>query len=249
MSERLLSAGKCMSGMNPSLNRNQMKYIAIIAMLIDHIAMFFVPSGTALCIVMRAIGRLTGPTMCFFLVEGYLHTRSKAKYAVRLFLFAIIAQFAYSYAEYGKLFTMNFSMIYTLFVSFVILLALEYIRQPVLRWAVVIVLIAATAIGDWGIFAPLFVICFYKNHDNEKAKYCMYAIVVAFMCIGDFGFLLKSGKPWYQEIWMLGCFAVIPFLKCYNGQGGRKTWMNRWFFYIFYPAHLIILKLISTYLV
>ena len=59
-----------------SLNRNQIKYIVILAMLIDHIAWAFVPLASWQGQIMHMIGRLTGPTMAYFIAEGYVHTRS-----------------------------------------------------------------------------------------------------------------------------------------------------------------------------
>ena len=56
------------------LNRNQLKYLVIAAMLIDHIAWAFVPTASLLGQVMHVIGRLTGPTMAYMLAEGYHYT-------------------------------------------------------------------------------------------------------------------------------------------------------------------------------
>ena len=66
------------------LNRNQMKYLAITAMLIDHIAAVYVPVDTAAGQLMRFVGCLTGPVMAFFLAEGYRYTRDHRKYGLRL---------------------------------------------------------------------------------------------------------------------------------------------------------------------
>nr|MCR5440839.1 conjugal transfer protein TraX [Lachnospiraceae bacterium]MCR5618746.1 conjugal transfer protein TraX [Lachnospiraceae bacterium] len=66
------------------INRNALKYIAIVAMLIDHIAWAFVPTGSVLGQVMHFFGRLTGPTMAYMLYEGYIHTKNVKKYAIRL---------------------------------------------------------------------------------------------------------------------------------------------------------------------
>ena len=59
-----------------SLNRNELKYLVIIAMLIDHIAWAFVPTASLLGQIMHIIGRLTGPTMAYMLADGYYYTRS-----------------------------------------------------------------------------------------------------------------------------------------------------------------------------
>ena len=71
------------------MNRNFLKYIAVAAMLCDHIALVFVGMNNPVGVAMRVFGRLTAPLMCYFLVEGFVHTRSKKKYGIRLFIFAI----------------------------------------------------------------------------------------------------------------------------------------------------------------
>lgn len=85
------------------LDRNIIKYIAIIAMLIDHISMFFIPITNPLGDIMRVIGRLTGPLMCYFLSEGFYYTSNKFKYGSRLFIFALISQFPYVFAHKIKI--------------------------------------------------------------------------------------------------------------------------------------------------
>ena len=54
-----------------SLNRNELKYLVIIAMLIDHIAWAFVPTASLLGQIMHIIGRLTGLTMAYMLADRY----------------------------------------------------------------------------------------------------------------------------------------------------------------------------------
>ena len=73
------------------LNRDTIKYIAVITMLLNHIAAVFPISGTLLRMFFLGIGNFTAITMCYFLVEGYDYTRSKKKYAGRLLLFAVMS--------------------------------------------------------------------------------------------------------------------------------------------------------------
>ena len=82
------------------LNRNQLKYLVIAAMLIDHIAWAFVPTASLLGQVMHVIGRLTGPTMAYMLAEGYHYTRNVKKYAMRLGFFAVISWLPFSYFDF-----------------------------------------------------------------------------------------------------------------------------------------------------
>lgn len=74
------------------LNRDTIKYLAILAMLLNHIANLFLTPGTLLCEIFLDIGYFTAITMCYFLVEGFHFTHSKRKYGQRLLLFAILSQ-------------------------------------------------------------------------------------------------------------------------------------------------------------
>lgn len=40
-----------------------------------------------------------------------------------------------------------------------------------------------------------------------------------------------------------GVILVYPFLKHYNGKKGNAGWL-KWFFYLYYPAHLIIVGIV-----
>ena len=85
--------------MKRTLDANSIKMIAIIAMTIDHIAWLVFPGYQtgAVPIVMHAIGRITCPIMCYFIAEGYHHTKNITHYTQRLFIFSLISHFAYVY--------------------------------------------------------------------------------------------------------------------------------------------------------
>ena len=107
------------------MNRDAIKMIAMFTMLLNHIANAFLPAGmwyTNLCLY---IGYFTAVTMCYFLVEGYGYTRSKRKYAGRLLGFAVLAQLPYQLAfpENGIAGFVQFNMLFTLLLCFLVLLA------------------------------------------------------------------------------------------------------------------------------
>ncbi len=85
------------------LSENQIKYIVIVAMVIDHIAWGFLRERDLTFHAMHFIGRLTGPVMAYFLVEGYHHTRNLKKYILRLAVFALISWPAFSFLRRGEL--------------------------------------------------------------------------------------------------------------------------------------------------
>ena len=82
------------------LSLNALKYIAIAAMLIDHVAIVFLDDSTALFHILDAIGRTTAPIMVFAAVEGYHHTKDLKKYLTRLFVFALINYLPFMYLFY-----------------------------------------------------------------------------------------------------------------------------------------------------
>ena len=91
--------------MKRTLNSNSIKIIAIIAMTIDHIAWLLFPGypREIIPIAMHIVGRITCPIMCYFVAEGYHHSKDIAKYTQRLFLFAVISHFAYIFSIMGDL--------------------------------------------------------------------------------------------------------------------------------------------------
>lgn len=61
------------------MNRDTIKYIAMITMLLNHVSFIFLEPGTVLAEILTAVGYFTAPVMCYFLVEGMTYTRSPKK--------------------------------------------------------------------------------------------------------------------------------------------------------------------------
>ncbi len=235
------------------IDRNRIKYIALIAMLIDHFAMFFLShsiaqasvSRIALYSFMRVIGRLTAPIMLYFLVEGFIHTSSRKKYGVRLFAFGVISQIPYALANHNSLLKFDLNMIFTLFVIFLMLLAQERSEErPQLR-IVVFLLIMSTFCCDWGVLGPFMAWLFYRFRDDKDKQIKYYCMICAIQVVSAAVFLASNGKHWYGELWQAGMFMMIPFIRSYNGKPGNKSSFNKWVFYIFYPLHLLIIWVIK----
>lgn len=221
--------------------------IAIIAMTIDHFADLIYPGFPAnpVAIFLHIVGRLTAPIMWFFICEGYHYTRDRKKYALRLFAFAIVSHFAYCFA-----FGINFipfrtgifnqtSVMYPLFVA-VLVLWLQDAEgvKKCLKHIIIFVLIWSAFPADWSCVAVLAILGMYKNRGNLKKQMLimmMWTIVYATVSF----FFVDRVYGIIQPFVIL----VYPFLKQYNGERGKAKW-TKWLFYIYYPAHLVVLGIL-----
>lgn len=234
------------------LNRDVIKYIAMFTMLLNHIAHVFLPSGTVLCEVFEDIGYFTAPVMCYFLVEGYDYTRSKTKYGLRLLMFAVISQIPYSLAfQFG-----NLNMIYTLLCCFLILVVMEKLTNPFLRMIVGMLLMFATLVGDWALLAPIYTVMIRNSKGNPKKMAFSYGVAYAlfvFMNMQSYMYNMQGGGTIHVIVRTLlsglGIIAAaVVVLVFYNGERADKGRnFSKWFFYLFYPAHLMVLYLIKVY--
>ena len=167
--------------MKKTLDANKLKLIAIIAMTLDHIAWLLFPgySDGALPVVMHIIGRLTCPIMCYFIAEGYYHTRNIRKYTFRLFLFAVISHFAYIFASndfvdarsfipfyFGSILNQT-SVMWPLAWGLVMLRVANSERFTQLQKTLLVILICLVSFpSDWSCIASLCVLAFGTNRGD-----------------------------------------------------------------------------------
>ncbi|WP_298482323.1 TraX family protein [uncultured Ruminococcus sp.] len=234
------------------LNRNQLKYLVIAAMLIDHIAWAFVPLDSLLGQVMHFIGRLTGPTMAYFVAEGYHYTRNVKKYALRLGVFALLSWIPFVYFEYGTLPIViqdgsvqvrpYFGVLYTLLLGLLAIWLWDKGKCPKLvKILGIIGLCALSIVGDWPVSDVLYCLFLYIYRKNPREKWTAFCIITAVRCMD-----ILFANPWWAALFRLGIFMVPLLIQfCYNGESGSKKPVHKWFFYVFYPAHLLVLGLLK----
>lgn len=228
------------------MNRNHLKLIACLSMLIDHIGYVLFPQIEML----RIIGRIAMPLFAFFIGEGCLHTKDRNKYFLRVFVLALICQAVYIAESLitGSDNGLYLNILFTFSCS--IILCSVFLRLSddncLKNRVIFIITVGAFWAMDYlfgyissetelnisldygieGIILPLFAVI---STDKKKKLIC-FALGLAFVA-----------ERLYSLFTPLFFFAMIPaFLLCfYNGQGGKRN--LKYFFYLFYPLHLAVI--------
>lgn len=225
------------------MNRDQIKLLAIITMTCNHIANIFLTPRTMLFEILVDIGYFTAITMCYFLVEGYGYTHNKKKYGERLLLFGIISLVPFCLA-FG---VVQMNMLCTLFLCFLILRVMEMSIGKWEKRMVILVLVFISLYSDWALLAPVFTILFAKSKGSRTKTAISFGIgAVLFVGLNYFSNLTTMSQS--SALIHAVCSGIGPvvagimILLCYNGKKSvhaGKT--SKWFFYIYYPAHLMLL--------
>ncbi len=238
--------------MKKTLTGDQLKLIAILAMTVDHVADLIYPDFPAVpaAILLHIIGRLTAPIMWFFISEGFHYTHDIKKYLLRLGGFAVISHFAYCFAfgidpvPFRSGIFNQTSVMYPLFVG-ALVLWLQNSGVGMREWqrtAAVFLLIWSAFPGDWSCIAVLSVVGMYRNRGNLKKQ--MTAILPWVLLYAAVSFFFVDRAYGLVQPFV---FLVYPLLKRYNGQRGKGKGM-KWFFYLYYPAHLAVIGLLRILL-
>jgi len=211
------------------LDSFQLKIIAMLLMVTDHIGAILFPEYRLL----RVIGRLAFPIFAFLLVVGFHHTRDVWKYLLRLAIFAVVTEVIFDMAFFGKV--LDFShqnVFFTLALGILMLILFEKsFGWPVKLTTAVICMLAADLIRcDYSSGGLILILCIHLAY--KRSVWLRALSVVA----GNMVIALPA-----LGIQLYGCLAAVP-IALYNGREGRKM---KYFFYVFYPLHLLILFILK----
>ena len=67
------------------LTNNQLKALAMVSMLLDHVGLMLLPEWNFL----RILGRLAFPIFAYMIAEGCRHTKNRRKYLLTLLIMAL----------------------------------------------------------------------------------------------------------------------------------------------------------------
>lgn len=216
-----------------------LKVVAIVGMALNHSAYIFYPylPTEALC-VMFAVGGVTFPVMAYLLVEGYQHTSNVRRYGIRLFVFALISQ-----VPFWLFLAPEGNVLFPLLIGLAALYLYDHMKNRVAFWLVFAALTALSIHCDWGILGPLIIIMM-RAIPNRRQRIILPLLLpivgYGLPALSDFVATLDLVDLPFALYPLIGCTSAIPLLLAYNGSRGRPM---KWFFYAFYPAHILILGL------
>ncbi len=234
------------------LTGNQLKILAALLMVIDHMGLMLYPQVIELCI----IGRLSFPIFAFLIAEGCVYTKNKMKYFLGVFLLGILCQIVFYYVEkstdLGILITFSFSISLCYLLAYVketLFSKDKGISVKILLVAVFGLAIYGTYIfnqkyyvdyGFWGCILPVFA-CLFRSVEANGKTY-LQRLDQNFIHVLLFGIGLYLLCLEYGAIQMYSILA-LPILLLYSGKRGKYP--LKWFFYFFYPVHFAVLALIA----
>lgn len=237
------------------LNSNWLKLIAIISMTIDHVAWALFPNFSThpMAIIMHILGRIACPVFCYFIVQGYLHTKNFKKYFLRLIIFALISHVPYvltsfNYIDYFSLIPCFYSIFNQTSVLWGFACGLLLIKindsslKPYAKILLSILICLVSFPADWSCVAPLIIFFMWAYKDNFKMQ-MMFMVLMVCTYVIVYLFALNI----VYAILQFGVILAIPLLYFYNGTRGSNKTLNsimKWFFYVYYPLHLLLLFLI-----
>lgn len=251
------------------LSSYQLKILAIIFMVIDHVNTYFGASlGWPLWV--SWLGRFVAPLFVFLLVEGFFHTHSRKDYLRRLSLGAGIMLLGNSLINfltdnYTNHFTGGFSVLQligpnnifmTLALLFALIWTVDLSRENGKYLVVAGILLLPILVSEGGLYLLSITLIFYFSHlrENSKILYLgVFTICIALFAWGIFSFWqMNAGESLYQYLTFDNEFmmvTVLPLIYLYNGKrGGYQTRTSQYFFYVFYPLHLWVIYLLNIFL-
>lgn len=216
------------------LDGTMLKIIAVICMVFDHVGDALFPSQMWL----RAIGRIAFPIFAFCVSEGYIHSKDRLTYLIRIGVFALISEIPFNLFVSGNLIHLDYqNVMFTFFIAILALVSYDKITEnkKVMSYIIGIITVLLFAIvalifgTDYGLYGVLLVFCFYvlKNINYSLKVFFSTLLQLLFNSVG---------------VYIYTIFSFVPLLL-YNGKKGKGL---KWLFYVFYPSHLLLLYFLKV---
>lgn len=232
-----------------------LKTIAFITMIIDHVGVILekLPENTrenmtyitSIALVFRMIGRISMPLFAFCISEGFFYTGDERKYALRMFIFAILSEVPFNYFISGRIiYTESCNVLFTFTIAIFVLSMCRYCDRIGKRAIVIEAIFVILGMGaayvlktDYSYRGVALVVLFYYTRFNPYFRYVMATLIL------------------WMEGNAMSLAAPLSLVIIYFYNGKRKgsehkgnIFLGKWIFYYFYPLQFIILGLVKRYI-
>ncbi len=251
------------------INGHTLKIIACISMLIDHVtAGIMLPVVRAglypdtvsfdtlnlIYKILRGVGRTAFPIFCFLLVEGFIHTKNRLRYALSLLIFGFISEPFFDLCFYAKkeVFNINIfeaipankeylgahcNVYFTLFLGLLVMwgmeLAVSFAKKNNL--SIIISYFFCAAISGAGIYVAELLHTDYHGYGVALiAIFYIFRNFTPVNLIAAFLFISNMGTEYFS-------FPGFILMYFYNKKRGRKLGRLKYLFYGFYPVHIMFI--------
>ena len=236
------------------LSANMLRVIAILLMLSDHIWATYMSFDNW----MTYVGRMAFPIFAFQIVEGFVHTKSFKKYALRLLLFAVVTELPFNLFYSSRWYNpFHQNAIFTLLLGLLAIGVIDRLKKNhtpkhillSALWLILISLSSVIGFVDYGFWGFLTVVIFYLFRDFPFAWLAQLLGMVAIHVVffeGQVFPVTILGQ--YMEI-PTQAFAVLSLIPIwfYGGRKGISHKALQYGFYAFYPVHMLILYCIRYF--
>jgi hypothetical protein len=208
-------------------------------MTIDHAALLLIPPDSGLYFVMRLVGRITAPIFAFMLVEGFRHTRNRRAYLSRLSTFALIAQ-----PFYSLMISESLNVLFTFAFSLMILWVIDSQKLNVfIKILSVGICLILSLMCDFGVIIPVWAMIWYSMRDRGFD----FGTKAAVFALATFIMVELMQISFIQHGAVLALIPLYYYSGKRGGQAKNKTSsaIEKWGFYVYYPAHILILVALS----
>ena len=214
------------------LNRDALKFLALFLMTLGH---------WQICI--RKVLQCRPLFFFVFIAEGFRYTTSRKKYALRLLLCAIVTQIPHTLTVENstvKTLFLQWSVLMTLFLGLLALIVLHTDWKLPLRLLAIAALMGLSLLlkAEWAVGGIVLILFFDLLHEKPLLRLAgflplMYAEVCV-MCRR-----IPSGKQ-LLSLLLSPVAAIVVITFFYNGKKGHFPGFSKYFFYIWYPLHLLL---------
>ncbi len=246
-----------------------LKIVALLSMLWDHVTYVWPLSLTlqvllfpnaaetvpALLALQRAtdyIGRIAAPIFLFSIANGYRHTRNFKRYALRLLVFACLAEY-----PYYLLFGFHGNIMFTLLLGLFTLRLMDWgngkrVGLGCLLAIGVVIAAEYLSLAEGNGRYILFILVFYWTDSwPTRSKVLLWLFL---MPMSRYRLIwMFFSEPLFTVGWLhmlcinaVGPLLGVAFLLFYNGKKGYTFPGNKYLWYVFYPVHLLLLALMRT---